>query len=88
MYQVNGNKLGLFFGGFLGLVHLLWSLFVALDWAQPLINFSFRMHMVEPFVTVGNFDVVTALELVVLASLIGYVLGRVLALIWNKVHAN
>jgi hypothetical protein len=86
MAQVNPNKVGMVLGVFLGAWHLLWSIFVAFGWAQPLINFAFSLHFIMPAYTVGSFDTVTALMLIVITGAIGYVVGFVVATIWNKVH--
>ncbi len=85
---VNQNKTGLMVGAFLGLWHLLWSILVALNLAQPLLDFVYWMHFLNNPFTVGPFNVVTALVLIVVTSAVGYVIGWVLAWIWNKVHKN
>lgn len=81
--HIKGHKLGLVVGGFLGLVHLMWSVLVALGWAQPLLHIILRLHFMYPSPTVANFDLTTAIALVVVTSVIGYVVGRVIALLWN-----
>lgn len=86
MNQVNGHKLGIVLGGFGGFMHLLWSFLVAVGWAQPIMNFAYGMHFINPIQAVTSFNIVTAVGLVLLASLIGYAMGRMVALIWNYVH--
>ena len=86
MNHLNPKKVGLAVGKFLGGVHLVWAILVALGWAQALVNFSFWAHMVSlPFV-VKTFDLSTAVTLVVVAAIVGYVVGHIFALIWNRVH--
>ena len=69
-----------------GVVHVVWSILVALNWAQPLMDFVTGLHFVQTTNMVMPFDIVTAIELIILASLVGYVLGFVFANIWNKVQ--
>lgn len=80
------HKVGLTFGALFGGVHILWVLLVALDWAQPLVDFLSWAHMVVPVATVGVFDLSAAATLVVVASLVGYAAGCVGASAWNRFH--
>ena len=72
----------------LGGFHLLWSVLVFLVWAQPLVNFSMWAHMIQSGPVFGPFDVVAALTVIVIASVIGYCVGYILATVWNKVHST
>ncbi|MCX6702176.1 MAG: hypothetical protein NTX96_03225 [Candidatus Zambryskibacteria bacterium] len=86
MNQTHPNKVGLTFGAFLGGAHLLWAILVLLGWAQPLFDFIFKIHMIEPPFIVAPFDVTLATMLVVVTTVIGYIFGYVFALVWNKFH--
>ena len=88
MNQADKNKLGLVFGGFSGLAHLVWSGLVILGLAQPLINFIFKLHMIEPAYQVLPFSLKKAAALVVLTSFVGYLAGWLIGAIWNKVHQS
>ena len=84
--HLNPTKTGLALGGLVGGLHIVWSILVAFGWAQSLVNFNLWAHMVSlPFV-VKTFDLSTAVTLVVIAAIVGYVVGHVFALIWNRVH--
>lgn len=79
-------KTGLVVGKMAALVHLVWSVFVALGWAASIINFSMWAHRVTVPVTVHAFDLSAALAVIVVAFVVGYVVGHVFAVIWNWVH--
>jgi len=71
-----------------GAVHTLWSILVLVGWAQPLINFIVWLHMLSPTPTVEPFGWHRALLLIVVTALVGYVLGYIGAIVWNKMHAT
>lgn len=80
--QMTGFTLGLFVGG----VHLVWSVLIALGFAQTLINWSFSWHMLSnPFI-VQPFSLTNAVILVVATGLVGYAIGYAFAKVWNQVH--
>jgi hypothetical protein len=84
--KANPRKLGMVFATMLGGVHLVWSVFVALGWAQALVTFSLWAHMMHFNFTVGPFDMTAAVTLIIVASLIGYCIGYVAGNVWNRVH--
>ena len=65
---------------------LLWALLVLLGWAQPLMDFVFWAHMINPVYVVKAFDPKAAATLVVITFIMGYAFGFVGALLWNKLH--
>lgn len=66
--------------------HLLWSLFVVIGWAQPILDFIFWAHMIKPVYFVKPFDPAAATTLIVITAAIGYLFGFFGAVIWNKLH--
>ncbi len=84
--MANPNRVGLVFGAFLGGWHVLWSILVAIGWAQPLLNFVFWAHMLKPIYVVAGFNATAAVTLVVVTSAAGYVIGYLGAWLWNRVH--
>lgn len=86
MGTANPNKVGLVLGALYGGWHLLWSVFVAVGWAQTLINFVFWMHFVVPPYIIAPFQVRVALVLIVVTSVVGYAIGYILGLLWNWIH--
>ncbi len=83
---MNKNKLGLVLGSFAGLVHLVWSILIAFDWAQPWLDFVYKIHSLNNPFTVMSFDLMRSIGLVVLTFFIGYIVGNVIAMLWNKFH--
>lgn len=86
--MINRNKLGLVVGSFLGIWHLVWSLLVAFGLAQWLIDWVFRLHFIQPPYKLTEFKPVLAVVLIVVTSTFGYIIGWVLAAIWNWLHAR
>ena len=86
MNNINKNKVGLTFGIISGVCHLFWSVLVFTELAQPLIDFIFKIHMIEATHIVGNFNSMYAVSLVVITSIIGYIVGYIFASVWNKVN--
>ena len=70
----------------LGGWHLLWSAIVATGLAQPLMDFIFWLHFIRPVYVIEAFDPVRALGLVLLTAILGYAIGGVLALLWNRIR--
>jgi hypothetical protein len=84
--MANPNKVGLVVGALIGGWHLLWALLVLLGWAQPIIDFIFWAHMIQPVYVVKPFNPLAAITLIVITAVLGYVFGFAGALIWNKLH--
>jgi hypothetical protein len=86
MSTISPIKSGLVLGSVIGVWHLVWSLMVAVGWAQALIDFVFWMHFIKPVYVIEAFNPTTAIVLVVVTSAIGFVLGAVFAVFWNWFH--
>lgn len=84
--MINKIKLGLSLGALFGLVHLVWSILVALDWGAPYLLFIFKLHFFSTPFTTLPFNFLSAVTLVIIASAVGYVLGYILGAIWNFVQ--
>ncbi|EKD33282.1 MAG: hypothetical protein ACD_76C00054G0008 [uncultured bacterium] len=78
-------KLGLTFGLFSGLVHLAWSVLVALGWAGPLMNWLFKIHFIQSPYSMLPFNLGQAVLLIVVAALAWFVFGFVVGSIWRAV---
>ena len=83
MTRVRSNTLGLAVGSFLALCHAAWAGMVFFGWAQPLLDFVFRIHMISQPFTVTGFSIGSASTLVVFTGLIGYLSGFFVAIMMN-----
>jgi hypothetical protein len=83
MQALNACKTGLVFGTLFGAWHAIWAAFVALGWAQAIVNFVFWMYMIKPVYVISPFNFWIALILVPVTGAIGYVGGFILAAQWN-----
>jgi hypothetical protein len=83
---VSPTKTALTVGVFVGGLHLVWSILVAFGWAQALIDFIFWAHMFTLPLVVKAFDATAAVTLIIITSIVGYALGYISALIWNRIH--
>ena len=84
--MVNPVKVGAVFALFFALWHLFWATLVALGIAQPLLDFVFWMHFINPPYEVEAFDAGRAGILVGVTAAIGMAGGLVGALLWNLFH--
>jgi len=85
MQTLNKNSVGLAIGSLYGLFHLSWVILVALGLAKPLMDWVLSLHFLTIEYAVTEFSVLTAIGLLVFTFAVGYVLGWVLAFVWNKV---
>jgi len=85
-HHIDPRRAGYASGAFVGGCHLVWSLLVALGWAQALIDFILWMHMVTLPYVVKAFDLTAATTLVIVTAIAGYIFGNVFAGIWNRMH--
>jgi hypothetical protein len=87
MSRLNKNKTGLALGAYFVVLSLIWVIAVALGWAQPFINWVCKIKFVQPVYTIAPFDWGTAVILLIFSAVLGYILGWVLATIWNRIHS-
>ena len=84
--ELNTKKVALTLGVFVGGLHVVWSALVALGLAQGLTNFATALHFMSNPMMIGQFSFGTSALLVIVASVVGYVLGWVFASVWNVMH--
>ena len=83
---VRVNQAGLVMALLLGGFHLMWAMIVASGLAQGLMNFIFWLHFIRAVHVIETFEPLRAAGLVLLTSIIGYVIGSVFALLWNRLN--
>ena len=84
--MLNPIRIGLFFGIFIALWHVGWSVLVATNLAQKLIDFVFWLHFITPPFQIEPFDPARAGMLIVIVFGVGYVIGAIGAVIWNMLQ--
>lgn len=65
-------------------LHFFWVLLVALGWAQSLMDFIFKLHMLSPPFQVQVFSLPLALGLIGITFLMGCFYGAVFYFIKNR----
>lgn len=84
--MLNKNKTGLTLGLFVGFLHLVWSILIALGFASPLMNFISNLHSIQAPIQIEAFDLGRSIGLIALTFVVGYVFGYIFATFWNKVN--
>lgn len=83
MERIGVNRAGLTLAVVLAGLHVIWGGLVAIGAAQPLIDFVFRIHMMEADAVVGEFAFGPAILLLLVTAAVGYGVGAALAATWN-----
>jgi len=83
--KIDKNHLGLVLGIFFALLHLIWVLLVLLGVGQAYIDWILPLHFIRLLVTISSFSIVSAVLLLVMAFIGGYVCGWLFAAVWNWV---
>ena len=79
-------KTGLVLGLFMSLMHLVWLLLAVTGVAQSMMDFIFKVHMMNnPFI-VQPFDALNAAMLLVLTFVVGFIFGWIFSLLFNMLH--
>lgn len=84
--EINKHKTGLVAGLFVGFMHFLWTVCVALGWAQPMLNFVYKIHFLNNPFEIAHFGFKRAAALLVVTTVVGYAAGWIFAIVFNQVH--
>lgn len=71
-------------GACLSSLHFCWVILVASGWAQPLLNFIFKLHMLNSPFQVQEFNPFLAIGLLVITFLIGCLYGALFYFVKKK----
>ncbi len=88
MHTLNSFRVGLITGFCVALWHILWSIFVALGWAQAILNFALWVHALNNPFFVEGFDLTRTSLLIGFTFIVGFAFGWIFATVWNYVHAR
>jgi hypothetical protein len=80
----NPIRLGITVGLLLALFHACWAALVALGWAQPLMDFVFWAHFINPPWHIDAFAWQRACILVSFTFAVGWAIGAVGGWLWNR----
>lgn len=83
MAKLDKNHIGLTLGVFFAVVHAVWAIAVAVGIGASIVNFIFPLHFLDVAYSVIAFSIWSAIGLVVMAFISGYVCGWVFAAFWN-----
>lgn len=84
--KLNGHRVGMVLGTFAVVVHVVWTIMVALGVGQAWMDWIFGLHMMSNPMAVTAFAWGTAVVLWIVVFVIGYVLGYIFAWVHNFVH--
>jgi len=79
-------KTGLIVGAFMALFHFLWLVLVYAGVAQSIMDFIFKVHMMNNPLIVQPFNLANAGMLLVMTFVVGFVAGWVIAILCNIIH--
>ncbi len=86
MNRVDAHKAGLALGGMLAILHAVWSLMVLVNVAKPFMDWILNLHFMTFQYSINPFSFGSALLLVIVTGIIGYLMGYVLGWLWNAAH--
>jgi len=69
-------------------LHICWAILVALGWAQSVIDFIFKLHMLSSPFQVQQFELTFALGLVGVTFLVGCFYGIIFFVVMNAFQKN
>lgn len=84
--KLDVKKTALAVGAFAGVMHVFWSLLVALGWAKAYLDLMFGLHFLSNPLRVSPFNLTTALILVAVTFGFGYLVGTIFANVWNRLQ--
>ncbi|HIH13893.1 MAG TPA: hypothetical protein HA224_01420 [Nanoarchaeota archaeon] len=83
MAKLNEKQTAFGLGSFAAVIHILWALVVLSGNGPWLVNWITGLHFLNTSVTVLPFDWMTAITLIIVTFIVGYLLGWLFACTWN-----
>lgn len=87
MKEIKSEHLGFMFGSLTAFGHAVWSLLVMLGFAQELMDWIFWLHFLNNPYRIGQFEFTRAIMLVTFTFAMGYLVGWIVAYLWNMLHS-
>lgn len=87
--KLDKNKTGLALGVFFAIVHLVWSILVAIvpSTIQNFIDWILKLHHIGlTFTIIQPFNILNAVLLIIVTFICGFVFGWVFAYAWNLMN--
>jgi len=81
--QLDEKQVALAFGAFAAILHVVWSVIVAVGSGQKFADWILGLHMLSTAAKITAFSAVTALTLIIVTFVIGMIFGWVFAKVWN-----
>ncbi len=84
--KLNPHNTGMSLGSFALLIHCVWILMVGAGWAKGFADWLLSLHMLNITLKMTMFSWGTAVMLLIVTFIIGYLFGWVFASLWNYFH--
>jgi len=81
----NYGKPALVVAIFIAVIHALWALLVAIGVGETYLNWIFPLHFLNNVYSVSDFNIMTAIILVIIAFVFSYIAALLFAIIWKMV---
>ena len=82
--ELNKKGVALALGLLMALWHAVWALMVLFGWAQGFYDWILSLHFISLPLVILPFHLGTAVLLVIVTFIVGYIIGWIFAAIWNK----
>lgn len=85
---LNAMKISLAFACLMAVWHSGWAILVKIGAAQDLLNWILGLHFIEPMYKIQQFSFETALALVAVSSVIGFLFSYIFVACLNMINAG
>jgi len=84
--KLNTHGTGMALGTFLVFWHLIWLICVGIGIAHGILNWVLMYHFIQTPFTMAPFTWGSAIVLLILVFVVGYIFGWTFAYVWNYFH--